>query len=1215
MASSASEAVPATNKPAKKAVSENKRQQNVHRYNDPNLLGVDLTEALSSLDVPLPPRDHIPKAATDSVLTSLAQLAAIKLGVSRALISLIDGHRQCILAEATPRLSLGSTPSPDGVESLWLGNAIIPRNRGLCTLLLDSPDINPIPNIHQETTSGNVVIHDLLKDERYKREWFVHEGPRNRFYAGVPLLSPDGAKIGALCVYSNTPRPGLSHGEYQTLHELADTTMNYLVSNSHKQETLRGEKMMTGLTSFVDEIKATEPVGSSISGPPTKKLSEQSLPQPTPNSAATVSQKPNLEASVAEEKTSKHPTFQEQLLSPGAKSMFSRAASIIRDSCDLDGIAIFDASAVAGRIRSTTSGKAETLDKNSSASSHLGDSDSGSGNETPKLRSNHPSHQKSEQNPKDWFNSPRSHLRKLCDLLSFAGRTASAENEPIYRPNDGSLTEADLKKMLELYPKGGIFNFDGAGNLSSTEDSDSTLVAALTDPAPPATPRRRRKKTIGEAIQSFAPGSRSVFLLPLWNYERGRWFAMCLGWTTDSQRALFPDFDMMYLRAFGNTIMTEVSRLDAIATSNSKATFVQSISHELRSPLHGILGGVHFLQETPLSAFQQGMLSSIEMSGRTLLDTVEHVLDYSKINDIRNSKFGNRKKYPLKPSRKGHVKLRRKKLPSGDLQPLETVDITLCMEEVIEAVFAGASYRTMSTQMEDSRPMAFLLKSYPPSGGPVTGSQQDAERRNVWILLDMPHLTNTDFVMAPGAWRRIIMNIFGNSVKFTHSGYIRLSLELQDVSLPSKDDEDSTDTATSTETVYQEKRLILTISDSGIGMSDEFLANGMFKPFSQENSFYAGTGLGMSIVQQLVESIGGTISVRSKRSFGTDTRVELPLFASNRKPVIDTAERQSIAEATERMRGQRVCILEPKEVVHSAGSQSAVAGLGQLLVKQLKEWLSIDAFLAANLNDVTTDFVICVEPSFDTLSIVRSRSIPERKTPVVVFLALDAIEASALRNDVRVLDQSSIVEIIAQPCGPFKLARTLGSCLDRQQSAELNRPGLERQNTLVLRQADQPSASRSSSTQRKSMAQTVPPTKTEPATKENTNGPYVLVVDDNQINRRLLIALMNNKGYPHMEAFDGQDALNKFKDSPRPFDVVLMDTSMPIMDGNTATREIRTYEQTSDRKRAMIVAVTGLASTSARMDAISSGADHYLTKPLKFKALLGLLEDQAGSWK
>ena len=79
--------------------------------------------------------------------------------------------------------------------------------------------------------------------------------------------------------------------------------------------------------------------------------------------------------------------------------------------------------------------------------------------------------------------------------------------------------------------------------------------------------------------------------------------------------------DMAYLAAFGHSLVSKTTQLEVAAANSAKGTFISSVSHELRSPLHGMLAGVEFLQEGQLSPFQREMTYTISVAGRTLLDT------------------------------------------------------------------------------------------------------------------------------------------------------------------------------------------------------------------------------------------------------------------------------------------------------------------------------------------------------------------------------------------------------------------------------------------------------------------------------------------------------------------------------------------------------------------------------------------------------------------
>ena len=119
--------------------------------------------------------------------------------------------------------------------------------------------------------------------------------------------------------------------------------------------------------------------------------------------------------------------------------------------------------------------------------------------------------------------------------------------------------------------------------------------------------------------------------------------------------------------------------------------------------------------------------------------------------------------------------------------------------------------------------------------------------------------------------------------------------------------------------------------------------------------------------------------------------------------------------------------------------------------------------------------------------------------------------------------------------------------------------------------------------------------------------PRVLLVDDNAINLKLLVVFAKRQNLRYAEATNGLEALEVYKQeaqatSPptRPFDFVLMDLSMPVMDGLTSTRQIRQFESKNGLAKSHIVALTGLASGQDQKDAHEAGVDTYLVKPVKF---------------
>lgn len=120
-----------------------------------------------------------------------------------------------------------------------------------------------------------------------------------------------------------------------------------------------------------------------------------------------------------------------------------------------------------------------------------------------------------------------------------------------------------------------------------------------------------------------------------------------------------------------------------------------------------------------------------------------------------------------------------------------------------------------------------------------------------------------------------------------------------------------------------------------------------------------------------------------------------------------------------------------------------------------------------------------------------------------------------------------------------------------------------------------------------------------------------LLVDDNAINLRMLIASMEKLGYKSLHtAVNGQEAVDKYKNNPAACRYIFTDISMPVMDGFESTKQMRAFEAASGvRPPATIVAVTALASEEARKSARTCGIDLFLTKPVRLKELRSVLTE------
>ena len=207
--------------------------------------------------------------------------------------------------------------------------------------------------------------------------------------------------------------------------------------------------------------------------------------------------------------------------------------------------------------------------------------------------------------------------------------------------------------------------------------------------------------------------------------------------------------------AFGNSVMAEVSRLATIAADQQKGDFIGSISHELRSPLHGILASAEFLGETECDSFQMSLVNTIDSCGRTLLDTINHVLDFSKINSFeRNFK----KKSIARNTSVSSSKIRQ--MPQV-LSIYAVTDVAAVCEEVVEGVYAGQVYQDISsTDISDITPgnrgKTFERGLATANRSLLGGAGAQFARKAVDVVLDIEPGDYT-FTTQPGALRRVIM--------------------------------------------------------------------------------------------------------------------------------------------------------------------------------------------------------------------------------------------------------------------------------------------------------------------------------------------------------------------------------------------------------------------------------------------------------------------------
>jgi CheY-like chemotaxis protein len=432
-----------------------------------------------------------------------------------------------------------------------------------------------------------------------------------------------------------------------------------------------------------------------------------------------------------------------------------------------------------------------------------------------------------------------------------------------------------------------------------------------------------------------------------------------------------------------------------------------------------------------------------------------------------------------------------------------------------------------------------------------------------------------------------MMNIIGNALKYTSEGGVEISLHIE------HNDGDKERTSGDP----PKNIIVFTVKDSGKGMSNAFLKNHLFMPFSQEDPMSDGVGLGMSIVKGLVAVLAGEMKVESHLGGGTTITVSISMRA---------AEKQATLE-------RNIAVLR-KRVLKVAAWPPTVE---RMLRAYLEGW-----------------FGCMVVPWVEAdVAFIAEDEVPLRRDDRHKIVAVGRRRTNSGQT-------GSSIEYISEPFGPGKVSKALLKCIKSGEETEITdnsagssseatqkKAGLTIRNDLASQKSDATNAmTKLASSPNKGTGRVVDAwsINTSIGNETPTDGqcardtpPAILLVEDNQINLRLLQTHMKKKGvYQDIQtAENGLFAVQAVERREAGFSVIVMDLSMPEMDGFEATRLIRELEQKRNQTPAMIIALTGLASEVDRDRAYECGVDEFTTKPLKFQELDSFLVDLKGHLK
>jgi hypothetical protein len=315
------------------------------------------------------------------------------------------------------------------------------------------------------------------------------------------------------------------------------------------------------------------------------------------------------------------------------KNLFSRAANLIREAFEVDGgSAFYDAQkGFSSEYGPGIAAESSMVAEDASSEESRSNSDStqaGSPDFSGKQRH---AHVASSSSSSRMFHRSSIGSDRNVEILGFSTPGAASVHGDEY-PGAHAFVPFDEKSLhgvLRRYPRGRLWTFDQDGCISSSEEDTKAPLEAQA--AARGQIRRKRARTMAEAtlLLKHFPGVRQLLFVPLWDASRSRWLSCNFTWSTEPTHILSKRSELAFLTAFGNSVMAECSRLDTEIADQKKGDFIGSISHELRSPLHGILASAEFLGEEVTGAFAKGLVETIDSCGRTLLDTIVSILQSS----------------------------------------------------------------------------------------------------------------------------------------------------------------------------------------------------------------------------------------------------------------------------------------------------------------------------------------------------------------------------------------------------------------------------------------------------------------------------------------------------------------------------------------------------------------------------------------------------------
>ena len=421
-----------------------------------------------------------------------------------------------------------------------------------------------------------------------------------------------------------------------------------------------------------------------------------------------------------------------------------------------------------------------------------------------------------------------------------------------------------------------------------------------------------------------------------------------------------------------------------------------------------------------------------------------------------------------------------------------------------------------------------------------------AHNKGLELVLDITQVNNCMVKGDSGRLRQILTNLVGNAIKFTEQGGILLKAEVQP-----KDQDYS--------------MLQVSVSDSGRGIPLEHQQS-LFEPFTQvdvkPNERHKGTGLGLAIVKQLVENMGGDISLISEQGKGSTFNFEIQVEPSTLvTPPVETSA----------LEGKRILLIDDNELARKN------------ICKQVKQWGiqvksfdnghdAFDFIQTQNTGDFDAAIIDADMPGMSGMQLGQKLK-ANNKADNLNMLLMTSFRKQLDTNDIK---QAGFKGYFSKPVKSRNLIDALNLLFKEHQVAS------EVITDKLIGELRQ-----------------------EITFKNNYR---VLLVEDNVVNQMISKKFIESAGLQTIIKADGRQAIDALKNGSETFDLIVMDCQMPIIDGFTAARMIRSGEAGEQYRSTPIIAMTANVLEEDKDRCIEAGMSDYLPKPLRREQLVKTLK-------